>query len=211
MGEQQRPRELVRGIAGGSASRPDRTTADDEDDPWPSPTSATPSPARPPGRDARKPSDIPGTGWKAIGKRVVASLKLDHVSLLAAGVAFKALLALFPAIVAAISIWGLVADPSEITQQLEASTAALPSGAGDLLNDQMDAGREPASRRPSGSRCSCRCSSRCGARRAGPPGLVEGINAAYDEVDRRTFPDQARARAAADARRHRRASWSRSG
>jgi membrane protein len=50
-------------------------------------------------------------GWKAIGKRVVASLKRDHVSLLAAGVAFKGLLALFPAIIAGISIWGLVADP----------------------------------------------------------------------------------------------------
>jgi membrane protein len=139
------------------------------------------------GRDAERPSDIPAPGWKAVGKRVVASLKTDHVSLLAAGVAFKGLLALFPSIVALISIWGLVADPGEITEQLGEMTAALPSGAAELLNDQMRsiAAGDPATL---GTALIVSVLIALWSASGGMAGLIEGINAAYDEVDRRKFP-----------------------
>jgi membrane protein len=139
------------------------------------------------GRDAERPTDIPGPGWKAIGKRVVASLKTDHVSLLAAGVAFKGLLALFPSIVAMISIWGLVADPAEVTDQLAGLTAALPSGAAELLQDQM-AAVAAGDDATLGVALVVSVLLALWAASGGMAGLIEGINAAYDEVDRRKFP-----------------------
>ncbi|WP_083442193.1 YihY/virulence factor BrkB family protein [Nitriliruptor alkaliphilus] len=139
------------------------------------------------GRDAHRPSEIPSQGWRAIGARVVASLKRDHVSLLAAGVAFKGLLALFPSIVALISIWGLVADPTEVADQLAEFTAALPSGAAELLNDQMQAiaASDPATL---GTALAVSLLIALWSASGGMAGIIEGINAAYDEVDRRTFP-----------------------
>ena len=89
------------------------------------------------GRDADRPSDIPPRGWKAVGSRVVEQLREDHASLLAAGVAFKALLALFPAIIAALSIWGLVASPEQIAEQLAGLTDALPDEAAAIIEQQL--------------------------------------------------------------------------
>ena len=51
------------------------------------------------GRSAGTPTDIPARGWKEVLQRAVSALKEDHVSLLAAGVAFKALLALWSFVV----------------------------------------------------------------------------------------------------------------
>lgn len=140
-----------------------------------------------PGHRAEKPGQIPGEGWKAIFKRVKARLKDDHVSLLAAGVAFKGLLALFPAIVATISIWGLVASPQQITSQLEGFTKALPSGAGELLNDQM---RQVASGDAGTLSFALIISLLIALWSAsgGMAGLMEGCTVAYDGADTRKFP-----------------------
>ncbi len=139
------------------------------------------------GRSAQKPADIPAPGWKAIAKRVKAELKNDHVSLLAAGVAFKLLLALFPGIVAVITVWGLVASPDEITRQVQGFTAALPKGAGQLLTNQM---RNVAGARQGTLSVALIISLLVAIWSAsgGMAGLIEGCTTAYDEVDERKFP-----------------------
>ncbi|CAN5753817.1 YihY/virulence factor BrkB family protein [soil metagenome] len=88
------------------------------------------------GRRANRAGEIPAEGWKDIGTRVVQEVKADNVPLLSAGVAFYALLSLFPALVAIVSIYGLVADPSEVPRQLESLTRTMPSDAASLLVDQ---------------------------------------------------------------------------
>ncbi|OZA00329.1 MAG: hypothetical protein B7X99_04580, partial [Rhizobiales bacterium 17-65-6] len=55
---------------------------------------------------------------------------------LAAGVAFYGLLAVFPAISALISLYGLVLDPTGLQQQLDAASWFLPSGAIEVMRDQ---------------------------------------------------------------------------
>jgi membrane protein len=52
-------------------------------------------------------------------------------------VTFYALLALFPAIAALVSIYGLFADPASIQQQLDAISGVLPGGAVDVIHDQL--------------------------------------------------------------------------
>lgn len=89
------------------------------------------------GRRADTPKEIPAKGWKDIAKRVVAEVKADNVPLLSAGVAFYALLSLFPAVVAVVSMYGLVADPSDVAKNLESITRTMPADAADLLLEQV--------------------------------------------------------------------------
>jgi membrane protein len=88
------------------------------------------------GRSAAKPSDIPARGWKDILIRVYKSLEEDRVLANAAGVTFYALLALFPAIAALISIYGLFADPADVSRQLEGMKGLLPGGALEVIGEQ---------------------------------------------------------------------------
>jgi membrane protein len=64
--------------------------------------------------------------------------KDDNLSLLAGGVAFFAMLSLVPALVAVVSLYGLVADPSDVERQVRDLTEAMPEEARDLLLQQMN-------------------------------------------------------------------------
>ena len=68
------------------------------------------------GRDAETPTQIPGRGWIEVLKRTKKESVADNASLLAGGVAFFALLAIVPLLVAALSIWGLFASPADATR-----------------------------------------------------------------------------------------------
>ena len=74
------------------------------------------------GRQAGTPQEIPPRGWKDIAKRTLKEVKQDQVTLLGAGVAFYSLLALFPAVIAGVSIYGLVADPTTVQDQINRLT-----------------------------------------------------------------------------------------
>jgi len=92
-----------------------------------------------PGANADQPSQIPSKGWFQVTKRAWAEAKVDQVPLLAAGVAFYSFLSLFPAMIAAVTIYGLVADPATVARQAEQLSKALPSDAASLITGQMEA------------------------------------------------------------------------
>lgn len=87
------------------------------------------------GRRATSPSDIPRAGWRDILLRTKQEVSDDNVSLVAAGVAFYGLLAVFPGIAALVSIYGLVADPVS-AGRLFADMPGLPAEARRILTDQ---------------------------------------------------------------------------
>lgn len=89
------------------------------------------------GRKAASPSEIPAKGWIDIGKRLFQEFGNDRVLLVAAGVTFYAILALFPAIGALVSIYGLVADPATINEQLASLQGVMPGGALDIIGEQV--------------------------------------------------------------------------
>jgi membrane protein len=89
------------------------------------------------GRDAESPTDIPPKGWLQVLKRTVEQLKSDNVPVVAGGVAYFSFLALVPALAAVVSVYGLVADPSDVGRQLESFFGALPQDAADLLRTQL--------------------------------------------------------------------------
>ena len=67
--------------------------------------------------------------YNAIGQHRVVSI--------AAGVTFFSLLAIFPAIGALVSIYGLFADPASIQAQLSDLSPLLPGGAIEVIGDQL--------------------------------------------------------------------------
>ncbi|HEV7873376.1 MAG TPA: YihY/virulence factor BrkB family protein [Enterovirga sp.] len=89
------------------------------------------------GRHAGSPTDIPAKGWMDIAWRVYAEIGDDRILAVAAGVTFYALLALFPAIGAFVSIYGLFADPGTINEHLASLGGFLPGGAIDVIGDQV--------------------------------------------------------------------------
>lgn len=89
------------------------------------------------GRLARHPSQIPARGWKDIAIRVYKSVSDDRILAEAAGVTYYALLAIFPAIAALVSIYGMFADPAEIASTLDGVKGILPGGAIDVVREQL--------------------------------------------------------------------------
>lgn len=141
---------------------------------------------RRPGVDASEPSQIPAQGWRQILVRTKDEIKEDRVGLMAAGVAFYAMLAIFPALIAAITVWGLVSDPQQIQQTIGSFTSALPEGAAILLEDQIS----QIARSSDSTLGWALAASLAGAlwsASSGTKGLMNAINAAYDEAETRGF------------------------
>jgi membrane protein len=90
------------------------------------------------GRDADTPTEIPGPGWRDVLARTKADSKADNVALLAAGVAFFALLAVVPALVAFVSLYGLAADPEDIARHVGDVLGAAPSEVRELIEAQLE-------------------------------------------------------------------------
>lgn len=91
------------------------------------------------GTQADSPTQIPARGWRQVLGRTMGASKEHNTPLLAAGVAFFGFLALFPALIAVVTLVGLVADPGQITQQVQSFTAGLPPASRQLISDQLAA------------------------------------------------------------------------
>jgi membrane protein len=80
---------------------------------------------------------IPWRGWKLVFGRTWREISSDRVSLVAAGCAFYATLALFPAISMLVSLYGLVFDPTTVEPQLQTIRELLPPAAFTLIADRV--------------------------------------------------------------------------
>lgn len=89
--------------------------------------------ARALGRAARVPGHIPWRGWRMVLRRTYREISSDRVGLVAAGCAFWATLALFPAISMLVSLYGLVFDPQTVEPQLATLKDLLPPAAFELI------------------------------------------------------------------------------
>ncbi|MBP0437288.1 YihY/virulence factor BrkB family protein [Tianweitania sediminis] len=91
------------------------------------------------GRNAEKPLQIPWKGWVDIFWRIYASIMEDRILLIAAGATFYLLLALFPALAAFVSVYGFVADPHTVADQVAWLGGMLPAGSLDMIRSQLQA------------------------------------------------------------------------
>lgn len=90
------------------------------------------------GRHAQRPWQIPARGWWEILKRSVRNVGRHNLEIVSAGVAFYAFLAIFPGLAALVSLYGLVADVSELKTHLEAWSQLLPEDAWRLIRSQVE-------------------------------------------------------------------------
>ena len=138
------------------------------------------------GRTARTPGDIPALGWRDIAWRVYTKFFDDRVLSVAAGVTFYTLLAVFPALAAFISLYGLFFDPTNVRDQLEAAAWVLPSGAIEVLRDQS---MRVIQQRESTLSISffIGLGTALISANAGAKALIDALNVAYEEKERRSF------------------------
>lgn len=133
---------------------------------------------------ADTPAELPKRSWLEIAKDVKAEAKDDNVTLMSAGVAFYALLALVPGLIAMISVYGLVADPQQIERQVVNALKAAPAEVRTMMSQQM-------SDIASGSNGGAVLAVVLGivvalwSASSGVGNLIAALNVAYDEEDTR--------------------------
>jgi membrane protein len=139
-----------------------------------------------PGRHFRNLFQIPWTGWKDILWRTYERTGEDRLLATAGGVVFFGLLAVFPAITALVSCYGLFANPSTIGDNLQTLALMLPEGAFQIVQDQI-------------SRVVSKGNTQLGATflfglglaiwsaNAGVKSVIDALNVAYEEGEKRGF------------------------
>jgi membrane protein len=83
------------------------------------------------------PTDLTRDDYKLAGKSTLEEIKKDDVPSMAAGVAFKIFLAIFPAMIAAVAIFSIVIDPAGLERLLTRFSAVLPAAALELLEQPL--------------------------------------------------------------------------
>jgi len=138
------------------------------------------------GRLSGNPLQIPWTGWKDILWRTYQQIGEDRLLAIAAGVVFFGLLALFPAVTALVSSYGLFADPSTIGANLQRLALMLPEGTFQIVQDQI-------------ARVLAKGSTSLGmtflfglalaiwSANAGVKAMIDALNVVYDEEEKRSF------------------------
>jgi membrane protein len=138
------------------------------------------------GRRAQAPWQIPWQGWKDILWRTYEQIGEDRLLAVAAGVVFYGLLAVFPAVTALVSLYGLFASPSAISEQLSLLAGILPQGAVDILHEQN--GRLTAA---SGAKLGFGfifgLAVALWSANAGMKAIMDALNVVYEEKEKRGF------------------------
>src|SRR5688500_15232667 len=150
------------------------------------PPPGAPSPQELPGIHAEKPTEIPLRGWKQVVKRAWAENKADNMPIIAGGAAFFGFLAIFPALIATISIYGLVASPEQVTEQIASVSAQLPESAQQILTEQLTSITSNSGGALTVGLIVSILAALWSAS-GGVSNLITAVNIAYDEVETRTF------------------------
>ncbi|WP_026935128.1 YihY/virulence factor BrkB family protein [Christiangramia echinicola] len=138
------------------------------------------------GEEAQWPHQIPIKGWLDIGKRVWHEMKVDHVQIVSAGVAFYFFLSIFPTIVAAISIYSFILEPSQIEEQISRLNLILPEKAFGMISDILDPVIKQSKKEIGWGLFISLLISIWSANK-GTNALFQGVNIAYDELDNRNI------------------------
>jgi membrane protein len=81
--------------------------------------------------------DAAAGGWWSVARRVKDDVAADNLSMIAAGAAFFGLLALFPALAAAVALYGLFTDPTTVSAHLDLLSGFVPAEGRMVLDEQL--------------------------------------------------------------------------
>jgi membrane protein len=167
----------------GSGPPPDHRN-NEANSPETSPAGAAMQPGH--GRRSRSPFAIPWAGWKDIFWRTYQRIDDDRLLATAGGVVFFGLLAIFPAVTALVSSYGLFADPTTISSNLQTLAMMLPAGTFQIVEDQV-------ARVVSNGNTALGAAFLFGlglaiwSANAGVKSIFDALNVAYEEREKRSF------------------------
>jgi membrane protein len=138
------------------------------------------------GRSATHPLEVPARGWKDILFRVWKNIGKDRVIVVAAGVTFYSVLALFPAIAALVAVYGFFADPTTIASHLDSIAGMVPTGAIDVIRDQITRVASQG-RATLGLTFLASFAASLWSANAGMKSLFDALNLVYNEPEKRGF------------------------
>lgn len=136
------------------------------------------------GRLARHPLQLTRRAWKDIAYRVKDELSEDNVFLISAGIAFFGFMAMFPTLVAFVSLYGLVADFGEVTKLLNSLAFLLPKSSFDFISQfLLTLTSKPNAKLSIGFGVSLVLALWSSSR--GVTSMIDGLNIIYDEKEKR--------------------------
>lgn len=138
------------------------------------------------GREAWRPHRIQPAGWRDIGLRVGGRIGSELFPLVAAGVAFFGMLALFPAIATLAALTSLFFDPDLVIRQIDTLAGLMPDQPLAVVRDQAVALAGQAPGRATATATVSFALSLFWASR-GIDNLVSGINMAHAEAETRNI------------------------
>jgi membrane protein len=83
------------------------------------------------------PTDLSARGWAAVAGRAWRRTGEHNLSLIAGGLTYFILLALFPALGVLVSLYGLFADPAAVSNQMHELAGAIPGGAQEVIGNEL--------------------------------------------------------------------------
>jgi membrane protein len=138
------------------------------------------------GRSAASPIAIPASGWKDIFWRTYKQIGDDRLLAVAAGVVFYMLLALFPAITALVSLYGILTDPATINDHLSLLQGVIPEGAIGIIKEQVTRLTQ-TSNTALGFGFFLGLALALWSANAGMKAIIDALNVVYDECEKRGF------------------------
>ncbi|MDA3922165.1 MAG: YihY/virulence factor BrkB family protein [Salinisphaera sp.] len=138
------------------------------------------------GRTAHTPVHIPLLGWRDILLRVFHAFSDNNLSIIAAGVSFYGLLAIFPGVAAFVAIYGLFQDPHTVVSQMEQLNGIIPPDVISTVTGQMTqiAARPTSSL---GMAAVITLALALWSARKGTTALMVALNVVYAEKETRNF------------------------
>ena len=123
--------------------------------------------------------------WAAI-RSALSQIGRNRLSLISAGVAFFAMLSIFPGLAALVALLSLIADPEVVVVQLEHVRELMPEDVYDILNAQI-VGLVSTSSGTLGWAGAVSVAVALWSARAGVAALMQGLNAVYEKESRPTL------------------------
>jgi membrane protein len=149
------------------------------------PTGAGPQPGDAPTAPTPDKPASPKGMWEIL-KRVFIRMGNDNLTLVAAGVAFYGLLAIFPALAALVSIYGLVADPNNVMKTAAEISSFIPAEAAKLITDALQK-LVTASKPSLNTAAIIAIAIALFSARSGMGSLMTGLNIACEVPEKRSF------------------------
>lgn len=132
------------------------------------------------------PRELSGKAWKELLWRTWSELSDDRVTLISAGATYYLLLSLFPTIVAFVSLYGLITDPTTVNKHVSLLTGIVPAGGLQIIDEQLTRLTQQGAA-ALGWGLALSLGLALWSSSSGIKTLFEAMNIAYDEREKRSF------------------------